>query len=148
MKPKNLLSTPISTSFETTNLRPEGPFLDSGRAIPAASRGGSLNIPTGFTNYYDDNNQTESQLRDTLMSHIGLNFTNTEPGGDFIEAHDHGEFDVEFDSSGLRPNSSIVCEVNLPATVNVDNSQNEKALQIDVNIAQPTLSCIYIIRAY
>jgi hypothetical protein len=58
------------------------------------------------------------------------------------------EFDVEFDSSGLRPNSSIVCEVNLPATVNVDNSQNEKALQIDVNIAQPTLSCIYIIRAY
>ena len=148
LKPKNLLSTPISTKFETTNLRPEGAFLDSGRAVPAAARGGSLNIPTGFTNYYDDNNQNTSQLRDTLMSHIGLNFTNTEPGGDFIEAHDHGEFDVEFDSTGLRPNSSIVCEVNLPATVNVDNSQNEKALQIDVNIAQPTLSCIYIIRAY
>ena len=148
LKPQKCLSTPISSQFAVTNLRPEGAFLDQNRAVPAAARGGSLNIPQGFTNYYDDNNQTSSQLRDTLMSHIGLNFTNTEPGGDFIEAHDHGEFDVEFDSSGLRPNSSIVCEVNLPATVNVDNTQNEKALQIDVNIAQPTLSCIYIIRAY
>jgi hypothetical protein len=148
LKPKQCLSTPISTQFKVTNLRPEGAFLDQNRAVPAAARGGTLNIPQGFTNYYDDSNQTASQLRDTLMSHIGLNFTNTDPGGDFIEAHDHGEFDVEFDSSGLRPNSSIVCEVNLPATVNVDNTQNEKALQIDVNIAQPTLSCIYIIRAY
>jgi hypothetical protein len=148
LKPIKCLSTPISREFKVTNERPEGAFLDQNRAVPGAARGGYLNIPTGFTNYYDDNNQNASQLRDTLMSHVGLNFTNTDPGGDFIEAHDHGEFDVEFDSSGFRPNSSIVCEVNLPATVNVDNTQNEKALQIDVNIAQPTLSCIYIIRAY
>ena len=148
VKPKFCLSTPISSQFKVTNLRPEGAFLDENNAVPAAARGGNLNIPDGFTNYYDASNQTASQLRDTLMSHVGLNFTNTDPGGDFIEAHDHGEFDVEFDSSGLRPLSSIVCEVNLPATVNVDNTQNEKALQIDVNIAQPTLSCIYIIRAY
>lgn len=148
LKPLNALSSPISSQFIVSNLRPEGPFLDQNRAIPAASRGGTFNIPQGYTNYYDASNQTASQLRDTLMSHPGINFTNDDTGGDFIEAHDHGEFDVEFDSSGLRPNSSILCEVNLPATVNVDNTQNEKALQIEVNIAQPTLSCIYIIRAY
>lgn len=147
LSPVKCLSTPISSQFVQTNLRSQGAFLDQNGAVPAAARGGNLTIPQGFTNYYE-NNQNASQLRSTLMSHIGLNFTNNDPGGDFIEAHDHGEFDVEFDSTGLRPLSSIVVDVNLPATVNVDNTLNEKALQIDVNIAQPTLSCIYIIRAY
>jgi hypothetical protein len=148
MKPQSVLGSPISSQFVVTNLRPEGPFLDDTRAVPAAARGGSFNIPGGVKNYYDSSNQTASQVRATMMSHAGTDFTSTDPGGDFIEAHDHGEFDVVFDSSGLRPASSIITDVNLPGTVNLDNTQNERALQIDMNISQPTLSCIYIIRAY
>jgi hypothetical protein len=153
MKPQSVLGSPISSQFAVTNLRPEGPFLDSNRAVPAAARGGSFNIPSGLKNYYDSSNQTASQVRATMMSHAGVNFTSNDLGlggnvGDSIEAHDHGEFDIEFDSGGLRPATSIITDVNLPGTVNVDNTQNERALQIDMNISQPTLSCIYIIRAY
>ncbi len=153
LKPLIVTGTPISRQFAVTNLRPEGPFLDYNRAVPAAARGGSFNIPSGLKNYYDSSNQTASQVRATMMSHSGVNFTSNDQGaagnvGDFIEAHDHGEFDITFDSGGLRPATSIITEVNLPGTVNVDNTQNERALQIDMNISQPTLSCIYIIRAY
>ena len=57
--------------------------MDAGRAVPAAARGGSFNIPGGVKNYYDSSNQTASQIRNTMMSHAGTSFTTTDPGGDF-----------------------------------------------------------------
>jgi hypothetical protein len=141
------MGSPISRQFQETNLRTQGAFLDSNEAVPAAARAGSITIPEGTKNYYELN-QSASQLRDTMMSHPGTDFEANSDDVEYIEAHDHGEFDVVFNSTGLRPKSSIITDVNLPGTVNLDNTQNERALQIDMNISQPTLSCIYIIRAY
>lgn len=147
LKPLVVTGSPISSQFVTTNIKTNGPFLDSNESVPAGGRSQSFNIPEGTKNYYELN-QSASQLRETMMSHTGTRFVANSSDIDYIEAHDHGEFDVLFNSIGLRPKSSIITEVNLPGTVNVDNTQNERALQIDMNISQPTLSCIYIIRAY
>ena len=147
LKPLVVTGSPISSQFVTTNIKTNGPFLDSNESVPAGARSQSFNIPTGTKNYYELN-QSASQLRETMMSHTGTSFVANSSDVDYIEAHDHGEFDVLFNSIGLRPKSSIITDVNLPGTVNVDNTQNERALQIDMNISQPTLSCIYIIRAY
>lgn len=147
LKPLAVVGSPISSQFVTTNIKTNGPFLDSNESVPAGARSQSFNIPTGTKNYYELN-QSASQLRETMMSHTGTSFVANSSDVDYIEAHDHGEFDVLFNSIGLRPKSSIITDVNLPGTVNVDNTQNERALQIDMNISQPTLSCIYIIRAY
>lgn len=146
LKPIKCLSSPISSRFIETSQRTNGAFIDGSQAIPAGARSSSFFMPAGLTNYYNAVNQNESQLRETMMSHSGLDFLAEDET--LIEAHDHGEFDVFFDSGGLRPNSNIIVDVNLPGQVEIDNTQNEKALQIDMNISQPTLSCIYIIRAY
>lgn len=147
LKPLAVVGSPISSQFITSNIKTNGPFLDSNESVPAGARSQSFNIPVGTKNYYELN-QSASQLRETMMSHTGTSFVANSSDVDYIEAHDHGEFDVLFNSIGLRPKSSIITEVNLPGTVNVANTQNERALQIDMNISQPTLSCIYIIRAY
>ena len=146
LKPMKCLSSPISRQFIQTSQKSNGAFIDNTEAIPAGARSQPFFMPGGFTNYYNASNQNESQLRDTMMSHSGTSFLSE--GGDLIEAHDHGEFEVFFDSGGLRPNSNIIVDVNLLGQVEIDNTQNEKALQIDMNVSQPTLSCIYIIRAY
>jgi hypothetical protein len=48
----------------------------------------------------------------------------------------------------MRPQSNITADVNLPQTVNLDNTANRNALQIDFNVEQPRVTSIYIIRAY
>ena len=148
IKPKKCLSTPISAQFINSDYRSDGPYISGDEPIPAGARGLSFNVPDGVRNFYNKANQSTSTLRPIMNSHFGINFTSNTVAGDYIEPHDHGEFDVEFDSAGLRPATSIICDVNMPATVNLANVQNEKALQVDMNISQPTLSCIYIIRAY
>ena len=121
------------------------------KTLPSTSRswGNSFNTPAGFRNYYD-RTFGESAVRGTFLSHPAYDF---EPvGGDdtenTIESHDHPEFEVAIDTTGLRPSSSITVDCIIRDQVGLDNVSNKSALQIDMNTAQPTLGCIYIIRAY
>ena len=69
--------------------------------------------------------------------------------GDKIFAHTHDDFDVEFDSSRLKTRSSLVANVNIPTQTDfLGNAENKNALQIDFNVSQPQMTCVYIIRAY
>ena len=83
------------------------------------------------------------------MSHAGYNFTTgLDSPDDNIQPHTHDDFEVVFDGSRMRPQSSITADVNLPVSTTLDNVANRNALQIYFNISQPSLTCIYIIRAY
>ena len=82
------------------------------------------------------------------MSHPGFNFLSNS-SSDQIDSHDHDEFDIEFDSTRLRPPTTLIANVNIPTQADfLGNAENKNALQIDFNVAQPQMTCIYIIRAY
>ena len=85
-----------------------------------------------------------------MMSNTGYNFTNPlSDSNDSIVPHDHDSFDVEFDSSRLRASTSVIANVNIPTQADfLGNAENKNALQIDFNVAQPQMTCVYIIRAY
>lgn len=83
-----------------------------------------------------------------MMSHPGYNFL-TNISQDKIQSHTHDDFDVEFDSTRLRPSSTLTANVRIPIQTDfLGNSDNESALQIDFNVSQPSMTCLYIIRAY
>lgn len=142
LKPASVLRTPITEFFLNTPAKTSGQYISG--SIPFGVGGNTVSIPEGFTNYYTTSDAT---VRNTLMSHQALNFTSTSPS-DFIQAHVHDDFDVTFDSTRMRPQSNLSAVVNLPVTTTLDNASNRNALQVDFNIQQPTMSCIYIIRAY
>ena len=149
MKPKYVHATPITEQFLDSPAYSDGAFIDKNSPVPAGPGGNSFNTPAGFRNYYD-RSFGESAVRDTFLSHPAYDF---EPfGGDdtenTIESHDHPEFEVAIDTTGLRPSSSVTVDCIIRDQVELDNVSNKSALQIDMNTAQPTLGCIYIIRAY
>ena len=134
--PRFVLYSPIDTDFKD-------PYLDSGRQVQYGLNGDVITIPPGYRNFYNSGGPT----RKTFMSHPAYNFTSDDPL-DRIEPHTHDEFDVVYDGTALRARSSITTDVNIPATTVPDNVSNRNALQIDFNISQPGLTCLYIIRAY
>lgn len=117
-----------------------------------------LPIPNGQSNFYPDLLYTPGKQAsnvvayDTLMSNPGWNFEITTPSTatqDQILSHTHDEFDVTFDKAGLKPDTSLNVTVEaVTGTLNLDNDRNVGVLQIDMNISQPGMSCIYLIRAY
>lgn len=141
LSPRQVLKTPISEFFLTTPSQPSGKYISG--SVPYGVGGTTVSIPEGFTNYYSTSDVT---VRNTLMNSSGLNFTSD--GVDMIMPHTHDEFDVSFDSTRMRPQSNITAQVNLPVSTVLDNVANRNALQVDFNVQQPTMSCIYIIRAY
>jgi len=145
--PAGVKRTPITGAADmlTTPSKSYGKFIDNRETVPFALGGSTIAIPAGYKNSYDGVNA--SYVRDTLMSHPGYNFTANEVT-DQILAHTHDEFDVVYDASGLKPKSSITATANIPATTVPDNTANRNALQIDFNTTQPSLFCVYIIRAY
>lgn len=134
-----------SGSMLTTPTKIYGKFLDNREQLPFGLGGATVPIPNGYKNSYDGVNA--SYVRDTFMSHPGYNFTANEPT-DTIGAHTHDEFDVVYNASGLKPKSSIIATANIPVTTVPDNTANKNVLQIDFNTTQPSLNCVYIIRAY
>ena len=117
-------------------------------SVPFASGGGNTNIPSGFTNYYQD--VPAAGNFGTLLSNPGSSFITDTGGGaqSNVDAHDHEPITVVFDQNSLKPQSTLVADVNIPATTNLDNASNVAALQISMNTSQPSMTCIYIIRAY
>lgn len=137
--PRRVARSPITREFLESPSVGLSKFIDSSRQYNYALGGGSFTIPTGFQNYYADSDRTF----DTLSSTDAI----TE-NSDKIEAHTHDEIEITYDGSAIRARSSIVSQVNIPATTLLDNTANKSALQIDFNVSQPQLTCIYIIRAY
>jgi hypothetical protein len=137
--PRRVIRTPIAPEFLERPTVGLSQFQDSTRQYNYALGGGSFTIPTGFQNYYADSDR----IFDTLSSTDAI----TE-NSDKIEAHTHDEIEIIYDGSAIRARSSIISQVNIPATTLPDNTANRSALQIDLNVSQPQLTCIYIIRAY
>lgn len=150
LKPKELRYTPLTPAFLDTDKHEDGYFIGgpNEQSIPYGAGSNDVNVPLGIRNYFNDTQPESDVSGRSLLSHPAYNFTADAPGTDKIYPHDHGTFDVEFDSTRLKPQSSIIANVNLPPSTNPDNTQNEAALKIDFVTAQPKLTCIYIIRAY
>ena len=54
---------------------------------------------------------------------------------------------VDQDQNSLKPQPRLNSSLNVP-NATLDNTSNAGSLQINMNTAQPTLTCVYIIRAY
>lgn len=116
------------------------PFLTSGDNVPYGLFGQTLSIPDRFRNFYPD--QLSAGSYGTFVSNDGSEFLD-----DTILAHVHDPFQVVYDQNSLKPQPRLNSQLNIPNAV-LDNTSNAGALQIDMNTAQPTLTCVYIIRAY
>lgn len=168
LTPVGVTDTPMSDRFLITPDHPNGPRIDSDNTIKFADGGGFLTIPNGYRNYYIDadaanvntpvslpyqpgvtvNPDTDLLIRGTLMEHPGYNFVSN-VATDIIRSHTHDDFDIEFDSTRLKQRSSLVANVNIPTQTDfLGNADNTNALQIDFNVSQPQMTCVYIIRAY
>ena len=173
LTPKFVTDTPISENFIVHDQHPNGPRIDSNQTVKYGEMGSEIRIPPGYRNYYieadpntvntqttlphqpsipvlpDGGDTTLSALRGTMMSHPGYNFLEENDSNDKIFPHTHDDFDVEFDSTRLKSRSSLVANVNIPTQTDfLGNVENKNALQIDFNVSQPQMTCVYIIRAY
>lgn len=142
LKAQAVYRSPLTRNFINTPTKLDGQYISG--TVPYGFGGENISLPDGFTNYYTTSDPT---VGDTLLSNTGKSFTN-ETADDQIFAHSHDEFDIEFDSSRMRPQSNLNATVNLPVNVTLDNVANRNALQIDFNVQQPRVTSIYIIRAY
>lgn len=140
IRPKNVMRTPISNDLRTSRLQSEA-------IVPYGQNGGNLQIPAGFRNYYPDYPTVEPF--GTLVSNTaGGDATGGWLQGDLI-AHGHDPISVTYSQGSLKPQSRLtVSDAYVPSTTVLDNATNVGALQIDMNTLQPSLTCIYIIRAY
>jgi hypothetical protein len=139
--PQNVRQTPIDGALQDTR-------LNSGRTVSYGINGGTVTVPTGYSNFYED---LGGANYGTLNSHPAWDFNVNAAGAGtnpVIEPHQHDEVDVTFDSGNLRPQSSLTVEANIPIATTLDNTQNRSVLQINFNTSQPGLNCIYIIRAF
>lgn len=116
------------------------PFLAEDDIIPYGLFGESFTVPDGFRNFYPD--QTSAGAYGTFVSNEGSDFLS----GD-IQAHVHDPFQVIYDQNSLKPQPRLNSALNIP-NATLDNASNAGSLQINMNTAQPTLTCVYIIRAY
>ena len=134
LTPQRVMFTPIKDNLDS-------PTLDSGTTIPYALGGNTLTVPVGLRNYYPDIPGVGNF--GTLVSNRADNWDS-----DFLLAHNHDPIEVQFDTASLKPSSSLVGSASIPATTVLDNGTNVAAFQIDMNTTQPSLTCVYIIRAY
>ena len=142
--------TPITEQFLVTPNRPTGPRIDDSNPVKyRVGSGGDITIPMGVRNYYLENDP-DSSVRQTMMSNIGYNFTTNTASisSDYIVPHIHDDIVINFVDK-MKPQSNITANVELPIQAElIDNNANKNALQIDMNVTQPSLQCLYIIRAY
>ena len=116
------------------------PFLAGDDDIPYGLFGQTFKVPQGFRNFYPD--QTSAGAYGTFVSNEGSDFLGTS-----IQAHIHDPFQVTYDQNSLKPQPRLNSSLNIP-NATLDNASNAGSLQINMNTAQPTLTCVYIIRAY
>lgn len=115
--------------------------MSGGDTIPYGLFGSELTIPTGQSNYYPDT--PGDGYFGTFLSNASSDWLS-----DNLFAHTHEPFEIIYDQGSLKPQSSLIADVNIPITTTLDNVSNTGALQIDMNTSQPSVTCVYIIRAY
>jgi hypothetical protein len=127
---------PIATALATW----QHETLNPGDTINYGQGGNTLSVPSGLRNYYFDG---DGGRYETLTSNTAGNFDDPN-----LVAHGHDPFVVTYDQSNLKPNSRIQATANIPLETTLDNAINVGALEINMNTQQPSLTCVYIIRAY
>jgi hypothetical protein len=137
--PVNLTPQRVQYSPIKDNL--DNPRLDPGATIEYAIGGSTLEVPGGLRNYYPDVPGVGNF--GTLVSNRADTWDDTN-----LIPHTHDSIDVTFDTASLKPASSLVGSASIPGTTVLDNGSNVAAFQIDMNTTQPSLTCVYIIRAY
>ena len=136
MYPYEILETPIANQSQFYKQQ-----LESEDTIAYGLGGANLTIPQGMRNYYPD--ALSDGYFGTLTSNSASDWQS-----DGLLAHAHEPFEIVYDQGSLKPQSRLVATVNIPVTTVLDNVTNTGALQIDMNTSQPSLTCLYIIRAY
>lgn len=151
--PFNVSRTPI-VSQDAWNVGPDNSVpgrIESEATVLYGSQEGTFQIPSGFQNYYSDYDPADLSpsppYYGTLLSNSGQDWQQTGSTGT-IFAHSHDPFTVIYDQGSLKPVSRLYPTVNIPQTTTLDNASNKGAFQIDMNTQQPSLTCLYIIRAY
>ena len=118
------------------------PRIEPGDEIPFALFGGDINAPGTYRNYYLD--ETAGANYATAIS----NEANDWLDGEAFLAHVHDPFSVIYDQNSLKPQSRLEASLNIPAATVLDNVSNAGALEIVMNTSQPSVTCVYVIRAY
>lgn len=136
IRPKYVMWTPIQNLANFIS-----PRLESQMVVNAGAYGSQLQVPLGYRNYYPDV-PLEGNFG-TLVSNPADNWDSEQ-----LLAHTHDAFQVVYDQASLKPQASMVADANIPSTTVLDNATNVGALEIQMNTSQPTLTCVYIIRAY
>tara|TARA_B100001142_G_scaffold57300_1_gene56074 strand:+ start:12167 stop:13414 length:1248 start_codon:yes stop_codon:yes gene_type:complete len=134
--PFSLARTPIASKGEWIYNQ-----LDSDDTIAYGRNGNNISVPAGYRNFYEDSPSLGTF--GTLISNNGSGWTDSS-----IQAHAHEPFAIIYQQSSLKPQSRLVASVNIPVNTTLDNATNVGALQIDMNTSQPSLTVVYIIRAY
>lgn len=144
--PKRVWRSPLGPRLNKPFLGPGG---SSGSTVPYGLGGSNVTIPAFYRNFYPDFEPTTRSFG-TLVSPPTQDFDKIPGIGDptTILAHTHDEIEVVFDTNTLKPQSSITAQVNIPVNTVPVNTPNIGALQINFNTSQPSLTCLYIIRAY
>lgn len=141
-------SPPINLSPQRVNHIPHANLdewtqkaLDSDETVTFGSQGRDLTVPGGYRNYYEE---SPNRYYHTLISNqVGADWQSQN-----FFAHGHDPFTVVYKQNSLKPQPRLEAVVNINSATNMDNQTNEGALQINMDTAQPSLTCIYIIRAY
>ncbi len=115
--------------------------LDSDETVIYGAQGRDLTVPGGYRNYYEE---SPSRYYHTLISNqVGADWQSAN-----FFAHGHDPLTVVYKQNSLKPQPRLEAEVNINASTTMDNATNEGALQINMDTSQPSLTCIYIIRAF
>ena len=136
LSPLKVRQTGIANQSEYTYEQMQG-----GDTIQYGLFGQNYTIPQGLRNFYTD--ALGSGNFGTFTSNIGDDWLDNS-----IEAHTHDPFSVIYDQNSLKPQSRLTADVNIPVTTILDNVTNVGALEISMNTSQPSLTILYIIRAY
>jgi hypothetical protein len=141
---------PINLSAKELKKRPlcvleqwQHQVLTDSVTINMGQGGNTLNVGGGQRNSYPSDGG--SQNYGTLLSNVSSDWG---VGADSVLAHGHDPFIVEYDQGTLKPNTRLVANATIPITTVLDNAINVGALEITMNTSQPSLTCVYIIRAY
>jgi hypothetical protein len=126
--------------------------MSASNAIPYAQGGNTLGIPAGYQNYYSNDGSSAVANYGVLLSNTLNTFAPSADGAvnSFsVIAHGHDPFIVNYDQGTLKANSRLIANATIDTlNTELDNTINKAALEITMNTSQPSLTCVYIIRAY
>jgi hypothetical protein len=148
---------PINLSAQQLTARPIASLpnwsfknLSDSSIIEFGQGGNTLNVPAAQRNSYasDGGNAKYGTLLSNTVSDWGIAVDTGGAQSNSVLAHGHDPFIIEYDQATLKPNSRIVATASIPLETVLDNNINKGALEITMNTSQPSLTCVYIIRAY